>query len=213
MRYCASLAEARLPRRWERMDSIRYYLALLLVIGVPPPCVYWLIIHPLAQFWRDVGPRWTFTIVGTLVVATAAGLFLARASLLSVEFGTRSPLVVAGLLLLAAGMWVEVHCRRHLGIGTLVGLPEVDPARYTPKLLTEGIYGRIRHPRYVAGVLSLLSLALVANYLVAYVVVVLMVPTLYLIAILEERELLERFGAEYEAYSRRVPRFVPKLGP
>jgi len=28
---------------------------------------------------------------------------------------------------------------------------------------------------------------------------------------LEERELRERFGAEYDAYCRRVPRFLPRL--
>ena len=31
--------------------------------------------------------------------------------------------------------------------------------------------------------------------------------------LLEERELRERFGTEYEDYCRRVPRYLPKLGP
>jgi len=34
----------------------------------------------------------------------------------------------------------------------------------------------------------------------------------FLIVQLEERELRERFGTEYEAYCRRVPRFVPVRG-
>ena len=35
-------------------------------------------------------------------------------------------------------------------------------------------------------------------------------PTLYLLVLLEERDLRERFGSEYEACCRRVPRFVPR---
>jgi protein-S-isoprenylcysteine O-methyltransferase Ste14 len=30
--------------------------------------------------------------------------------------------------------------------------------------------------------------------------------------LLEERELRDRFGAEYEEYCRRVPRYIPKRG-
>jgi protein-S-isoprenylcysteine O-methyltransferase Ste14 len=33
----------------------------------------------------------------------------------------------------------------------------------------------------------------------------------YVVALLEERELVQSLGATYEAYRRRVPMFVPKL--
>jgi protein-S-isoprenylcysteine O-methyltransferase Ste14 len=32
-----------------------------------------------------------------------------------------------------------------------------------------------------------------------------------MVVLLEERELLDRYGPEYAAYTRRVPRFVPRL--
>ena len=44
-----------------------------------------------------------------------------------------------------------------------------------------------------------------------YAVLALWVPGIWLIAVLEERELRERFGAAYDAYCRRVPRFLPQL--
>jgi protein-S-isoprenylcysteine O-methyltransferase Ste14 len=36
------------------------------------------------------------------------------------------------------------------------------------------------------------------------------VPALFLVVILEERELRQRFGDAHVEYCRRVPRFVPR---
>ena len=57
-----------------------------------------------------------------------------------------------------------------------------------------------------------LAAAFFANYLATWVLVLLMIPVIYWLAIIEERELLARFGDEYKDYMRKVPRFVPKLG-
>ena len=53
---------------------------------------------------------------------------------------------------------------------------------------------------------------LISNHLALYGVFALWLPGVWLIAVLEERELRVRFGAEYDTYCRRVPRFVPRLG-
>jgi protein-S-isoprenylcysteine O-methyltransferase Ste14 len=90
--------------------------------------------------------------------------------------------------------------------------PELSQRRYPGKLLTEGIYAKVRHPRYVEALLGTLGYALFANYLAVYIAFLLAIPALYLVVLLEERELRDRFGAEYEEYSRRVPRFVPRFG-
>ena len=37
------------------MDSVRYFLALIVAITLPPLFLYWLIIHPLVNFWRGKG--------------------------------------------------------------------------------------------------------------------------------------------------------------
>jgi protein-S-isoprenylcysteine O-methyltransferase Ste14 len=58
-----------------------------------------------------------------------------------------------------------------------------------------------------------MAYALFANYLGAYIVVVLSLPLIHFVVRLEERELRERFGTAYEEYYRRVPRFVPKPRP
>jgi protein-S-isoprenylcysteine O-methyltransferase Ste14 len=99
--------------------------------------------------------------------------------------------------------------RRYLTMRLLSGIPELrddGPGR----LLTQGVYARIRHPRYVEVLLGVAAYALVANYLGGYVVVIATVTAMFPLVILEERELRDRFGAEYDEYARRVPRFIPR---
>ena len=68
----------------------------------------------------------------------------------------------------------------------------------------------MRHPRYVEIVLGVAAYAVFANYLGAYIVTIALVPTLHLIVLLEERELIDRFGAAYVNYAAQVPRYLPR---
>jgi len=54
------------------------------------------------------------------------------------------------------------------------------------------------------------SFALIANNLASYVNWIVGIPSVLVIVRLEERELHDRFGAEYDAYRARVPRFIPR---
>lgn len=194
------------------MDSARHLLAAALLVVVPPALLFWFVVHPLVRFWRRLGPWWSLGILGVLMAAVMVGLYRVRAPLLSVEFGTRLPLVATGAACLAVATLTFVVLKRYLTLRILIGVPELSPRDGPGKLLTEGIYARMRNPRYVQYALTLLGCALVSNYLAIYVLFALSLPGFYLIVRLEERELLERFGAEYAAYCRRVPRFMPRLG-
>jgi protein-S-isoprenylcysteine O-methyltransferase Ste14 len=61
-------------------------------------------------------------------------------------------------------------------------------------------------------VLGVFAYAAFSNYLGAYLVAAGTVPLLHLIVLLEERELRDRFGEEYEAYLTHVPRYIPRWG-
>jgi protein-S-isoprenylcysteine O-methyltransferase Ste14 len=191
------------------MNSVRYYLALILLVGLPPGLLLWLVIHPLARFWRKLGPGLTYTVLALPTFLLMAATFAIRSQLLGTEFGTSIPMIVLGLLCAAAGTAIAVKRKKYLTLSVLVGVPELS-AGGGGTLLAEGIYGRICHPRYVDTFLWILAYAFIANYLALYVAALASVPLLYLIVVLEERELLHRFGAEYEEYRSRVPRFVPK---
>lgn len=193
------------------MDTARYFLALFLVITLPPLFLYWLIIHPFVDFWRGKGIGPTYTAVLTMIVAAMFGLFSIRHFLLARDLGTNYPLVTMGVLCLILSGLMRFAIQRHVSVKTLLGLPEIAPDRFPRELITDGIYARMRHPRYVQLLIALIGYALIANYLAAYLTVALWVPGIYVIALLEERELHAHFGDIYAAYCRKVPRFLPKL--
>lgn len=193
------------------MNTIRYFLALFLVITLPPLFLYWLLIHPFVDFWRGKGIGASYTMVLSVIIAGMIGLFSLRHFLLGIDYGTNYLLVALGLLGLILSGSMRFAIQKHLDIKTLLGFPEIAPDRFPRKLITEGIYAHMRHPRYVQLLIALIGYALIANYLAAYLAVALWVPGIYLIALLEEQELRAHFGDIYAAYCRKVPRFLPKL--
>ena len=194
-------------------DSARYILAILVIASFPPSLLLWLAIHPFAAFWRQVGPVWTYVILGLPVVGYMVGVWLFRKTLLVLDLGTN----VITMILAGIGFGMAVLLKRsvvkQLRFAGLAGIPELSKEKYPGKLLTEGIYGRVRNPRYIEVLLWVMAYALFANYLGAYIVVALSLPLIYFVVRLEERELRERFGTAYEEYCRRVPRFMPKPRP
>jgi protein-S-isoprenylcysteine O-methyltransferase Ste14 len=193
------------------MNTARYVLALLLIMMVPGAFLFWFSIHPFVQFWRRVGPRRTLAIHYGLVLLLAGAIFLIRRPLLAVDFGTDPLLVVLSIPLLAVSVALRLVLSRQLKNKTLTGLPELAPEAYRSRLLTEGVYAHVRHPRYLQFLLALLALALFANYLATYILFGLGLVWVFPVTQIEERELRDRFGAEYEAYRARVPRLVPKF--
>jgi protein-S-isoprenylcysteine O-methyltransferase Ste14 len=192
------------------MDAVRYFIALFLIVAFPAAMSMWFLIHPLAGFWRRRGPTITYASVVALAAVIGLLVFRFREPLLRVEFGFSWVLTAGAILCYLGGGLLEWQYRKHLTVATLLGLPEVSESRPS-ELLTEGIYSRIRHPRYIGLMCELSGTALFVNYLAVYVLVLATVPVLYLTVRLEERELVERFGEAYERYMAEVPRFLPRV--
>jgi protein-S-isoprenylcysteine O-methyltransferase Ste14 len=80
------------------------------------------------------------------------------------------------------------------------------------KLITNGIYSRIRHPMYTAFWLMALAQALLLPNWIAGLAGIAGFGTLYLLRVRHEEALmLAGFGAEYQAYMDRTGRLLPKL--
>jgi protein-S-isoprenylcysteine O-methyltransferase Ste14 len=189
---------------------VRRFIAIMLAISLPPAILYWFIVHPFIGFWRRMGLTVTYVFLAVFYLGSMVGLYLIRDALLGRDLGTSLPLALAAVPLMAVAIVISRKRRKHLTFRRLAGVPELAPEKHGIGLLREGIYGRIRHPRYVEFSLALVAYALFANFEGLYWMTAATLVLLYLIVIIEERELRERFGQEYVDYSAQVPRFIPR---
>ena len=153
------------------MNTARYVVAVLVWISLPPAIIYWFLIHPFARYWRRLGKWWAFLVLMTLFMLTVAGLYIVRDRFLVSELGTHVSLWVAALVSYGVSIAIELRCRRQLKFYTLAGLPELDRQQANRKLLDQGIYASVRHPRYLSVLFGMLAMALFANYVTIWVLI------------------------------------------
>lgn len=192
------------------MDTARHIVAVFLLVAGPPALLFWFLIHPFARFWRRMGAGWAYGFAFSVLFFLGWALYHNRAALLGVDYGTNWALVALAVVFEVLATLIRVKRGKYLTARILLGLPELDARQGGGKLLTEGIYSRIRHPRYVEVMLGITALTLFANYQFLYVFLAVAAGLIYLIVLMEERELRERFGEAYAEYAGRVPRFVPR---
>lgn len=78
------------------------------------------------------------------------------------------------------------------------------------KLIKDGPYRYLRHPAYLSNLMAYLGIPLIANAYYTLIGVVLIYVPFNLIRLhLEERELIRKFGEEYEDYRKKVPALLP----
>ncbi len=202
-------ARLSLPRAFDYDASVillRCVAAIVLFLQLPIP-LYWFVVHPQVNFWRQHHKAAYITgLLFSWPPVTAAMIFY-RHSL----FRNQIPPVwriVTGVALIVLEGWLFWCVKRDLGGARLVGKTELSGSG---EVARDGIYARIRHPRYVGSFLAILGACMLAGTRGLWIVAG-MWSALTLVAIgLEERELRARFGATYQDYCARVPRFYPLL--
>ena len=112
--------------------------------------------------------------------------------------------MAAGISLVLLSAWLGLVGKRDLGRQRTPFPRPKDDA----KLITTGLYARMRHPLYAAVIALGFGWALLWQSWPAFVIAVLQVPFFDAKARNEEQWLRERFP-DYEGYARRVKRFVP----
>ena len=193
------------------INHVRYVLAVLSVITLPPGLLFWFVIHPWASRWRKLGPVRTYLIVLPVVVAFGVLLFRLRARLMGADLGMNWGLIAIGAVLYGLSTWIAFQHSKHLSIATMIGIPELSStAQLKGRLLQEGIYRMVRHPRYLSAGLAVIAVALFVDYMGVYILIFLLFPLGYPMLVFEERELIDRFGEEYRQYQQQVPRILPR---
>ncbi|MFX0151366.1 MAG: methyltransferase family protein, partial [Candidatus Hodarchaeota archaeon] len=83
---------------------------------------------------------------------------------------------------------------------------------HTTKLVSDGIYGLVRHPQYTGGMVIAFSMCLIIQTPLTYILAIIAVVASYLSMIFEEKRLMIKFGSQYEKYKTEVPRSNLLLG-
>jgi protein-S-isoprenylcysteine O-methyltransferase Ste14 len=124
---------------------------------------------------------------------------------LALVTGDQLPRWVGGATLLALGILIMA-----LGVTSFARAGTPVPTREpTRALATDGVHGISRNPLYISLSLMYAGLAVLANSLAALALLVpLALVIRYGVVAREERYLERKFGDDYLAYKRRVPRWI-----
>jgi protein-S-isoprenylcysteine O-methyltransferase Ste14 len=110
---------------------------------------------------------------------------------------------------LAASLWLLWRSHADLGRNWSPTLQIVQEQR----LITEGVYGRIRHPIYAAIWLWGIAQALLPhNWIAGLAGLALFLPVYLYRMPREEQIMAEHFGEAYHAYASRTGRVLPRIG-
>jgi protein-S-isoprenylcysteine O-methyltransferase Ste14 len=154
---------------------------------------------------EDRANRWVLAVFGLI------GLLMAYLPAYTdrKEFWTLDGDVIRwlGVALFAAGGALRIWPVFVLG-RRFSGLVAIQPGH---TLVTNGVYGVIRHPSYLGLLVNSLGWALAFRSGVGVLLTVLLIPPLIARIRAEERLLRTHFGGEYEAYCRRTSRLIPGL--
>ena len=120
------------------------------------------------------------------------------------------PAAVAGWILAGAGVALYFACAFWGFALRGKGTPApIDPPK---RLVAEGPYRIVRNPMYWSVAFVMLGEALAFRSLaLAEIGVAFFAGTTLFVLLYEEPTLRRKFGAEYDDYCRRVPRWIPRL--
>jgi len=118
---------------------------------------------------------------------------------------------LAGLIGLAVALVGQVARSANVGLEYIIRGGK-DHQVYAEKLVTAGLYSHVRNPMYVANFLLVLGMSIASN---SWVFLLCAIPIVLLwhaaIVAAEEDFLRGKFGAEFDAFCARSPRWVPRL--
>ena len=149
---------------------------------------------------------WTFAVVGG---CTAAGILLGLAAAhvdgLSLP-GDERWWAIAGIALMWAGIGLRLWAVLELGALFRVRI-EIQAGH---RIVDSGPYAVVRHPSYTGLLVTLLGLGLALGSVLSVIALVVIPGAGLLVRIeVEERQLRNALGEEYERYARRTRRLIP----
>jgi protein-S-isoprenylcysteine O-methyltransferase Ste14 len=183
------------------------WLACIVYSTIPS---FWILIHPLAQGWRQRKRSPYFVLLPVWIGMWALmGMITARWRDIAIY---SSPwLWIPASLLFATGFWLYRQSANGFSAKQLGGVPELH-RNSEQRLVTTGIRARVRHPVYLAHLCEMLAWSLGTGLAMCYGLTAFAMFVGAVMIRMEDAELAERFGPEYAAYRDRVPAVLPRPG-
>jgi protein-S-isoprenylcysteine O-methyltransferase Ste14 len=154
------------------------------------------------------GPLETTLLVFAMVGFFVPLIWVASPLFAFADYPLRVGPLVAGIACFVVGLWLFHRSHADLGTNWSITLQ----LREEHRLITEGVYRRVRHPMYTALFLYSIGQALVLPNWIAGPSYLVTFGLLFALRVqAEERMLLEQFGAEYAAYMQRTHRLLPHV--
>jgi protein-S-isoprenylcysteine O-methyltransferase Ste14 len=197
-------------------DGLQWYhpfLSQLVIILICSPFMLWFFKLPQqyrSKFGGMAFDPFFFRIVLPMFITANAGIF----HVLLVDGPALMPLwiaIILGIVFLIIRFLLESHIRRSGfdEVGHGFGIYSVFPEE--GRRISSDIYSYIRHPMYAGDFYMTLGLSLFKNNWLAIIVGLMAFMPYFLAAMLEDRELIKRFGESHQRYIEETHAFFPRF--
>jgi protein-S-isoprenylcysteine O-methyltransferase Ste14 len=159
-------------------------------------------------------PKESSSLLGFVPVTVATILFISQ--------------IIVGIILLSDVSQIEILAYAGVGLYVLSGLvfgwlPVIEFRKrgrvengksyiHTTQLVDTGIFSIVRHPQYVTFMLWAIAGMLLFQHWIVVLLGIPIFPFTYIDLIRADKDAIEKFGDEYKAYMKRVPRANFLLG-
>jgi len=111
---------------------------------------------------------------------------------------------VLAIIFLIPGAWLGIKGVTEIGL-------KVSETHRPEKVITTGLYSKMRHPQYTGAILSHIGITFLLSSFYSLLVTPLVIFINYILCWKEEKELVRQFGENYVRYKKLVPMFFPRL--
>lgn len=140
-----------------------------------------------------------------ILISALLGLYI---DLFFIEIWIPVYIRIVGLI----GFYISMKLLKFSG-RMLKELGEPSEWGWTTKLVTTGIYKCVRHPHHFGIGLSITSIGLLIGGISTFTLmtITIWISIILFLIMIEEKELLEKFGDEYIRYKKDTPMLLPKI--
>jgi len=111
---------------------------------------------------------------------------------------------VLAIVFIIPGAWLGVKGVSEISL-------KVSETHKPERVITSGLYSRMRHPQYTGAILAHIGITFLLSSFCSLLVTPLVILINFILCWKEEKELVREFGEDYSQYQKSVPMFIPRI--